>query len=132
MANKGNENISKEKQKLYLKKLNNASPENINKYKTYRNKLNNVMRRAERAHYTRLMVVHKGNMNKSWEVIKEIIGKKRKHSKKKLKFMINEIETGDDEKISNSFNDFFANIGTVLDRKIPVSTKSPLEFMEGK
>ena len=48
-----------------------------NKYVKYRNKLNHSLRIAERKHYNNLLEEHKGNMKKSWKIIKSVINKNK-------------------------------------------------------
>ena len=119
------------KQKLYSKKLKNPSLENTKKYKDYRNKLTKVLRIAERNHYTNLLELHKSNMRKSWNIIKEIIGKaKKKHNKKKIQFRINGKDEDNEEAIANAFNTYFINIGTQLDKSMPKPKNDPLYYLK--
>ena len=80
---------------MYKKKLKDPVYINIQKYKVYRNKLTNIIRMAERNYYTHLLESHKHNMRKSWDVIKDIIGRKKKRVKKKIVFTINDTEIDD-------------------------------------
>ena len=51
----------------------NSPDESYEKYKMYRNKLNHILGSAERKHYQNLLIKHKANVKKSWQIIKVII-----------------------------------------------------------
>ena len=67
----------KEKNKLFvvLKKQNDE--EKVIYIKKYRNKLNQLIRFAERKHYHDLLIEHKSNIKKSWQIIKSVINKQK-------------------------------------------------------
>ena len=56
-------------------------------------------------------------MSKSWKVIKEIIGR-GKNTHNSTRFTINGNPTFDKSVISNSFNNYFTNVGPQLAQKI--------------
>jgi hypothetical protein len=70
------------KNRLYHKQLKRHTPHNITSYKTYRNKLNHLLRSVERQHYHILFETNKSNLRKSWAVINTII---RRNKVSKLK-----------------------------------------------
>ena len=45
--------------------------------KKYRNNLNQLIRSAERKHYHDLLIEHKSNIKKSWQIIKPVINKRK-------------------------------------------------------
>ena len=61
-------------------------------------------------------------------MIKTIINK-RKYKPINTKFKCNEAITEDGQVISNKFNNFFVNVGATLAKKIPITTKSPMEYI---
>ena len=67
-------------------------------------------------------------MKKSWQVIKTVINK-RKYNPINTKFKCNDKITEDGQVISDKFNNFFVNVGTTLAKNIPLSNKSPIEYM---
>ena len=97
-------------------------------YKTYRNRLNHILRSAERKYYQDLLIRHKSNMKKSWNVIKMVINK-RKYRQCCTKFVSNGKTVEDGELIANRFNDFFVNVGSSLAKTIPLSPKDPTDYM---
>lgn len=107
------------KNKLYKKYKENPFLNNERKYKSYRNKLHNLLRSAERNYYQNLVSMHKGNLKKSWQIIKTIIGKKKSDKVITNKFNINNKIVTDPIEIANKFNDFYINIDPNLASKIP-------------
>ena len=107
----------KTKNKLYVKSIKSPSLTNLKIYKTYRNKLNSLLRKAEREHYDKLLTQHKSNLSKSWKIVKDVINKNKQKTIPNT-FIINNKENTDPSSISNHFNEFFANIGTNLAKNI--------------
>ena len=105
------------KHKLYTSYRKSRTPESFQKYKTFRNSLNHVLRTSERRHYQEALQLSKNNLKKSWQLIKEVINKKKKQSVNPTHFTINGNTIDDPSLISDHFNQYFTNIGPVLDNK---------------
>ena len=60
----------------YRNKGNHIQEKNLN-YKRYRNRLHHLMKVAERKYYQDLLVEHKSNIKKSWQIIKMVINKRK-------------------------------------------------------
>ena len=86
-------------------------------YKKYRNKLNQLIRTAERKHCHDLFIEYKSNIKKSWQIIKFVI------NKRKYKMPCTYIG------IANKFNSFFVNVGNTLAKSIPTSHKHPNDYI---
>ena len=99
------------------------------KYKTYRNKLNRILKVAERKYYSDLIDENKHNIKKTWQIIKNIVNKNimRKYQSK-FKLSDGSI-TCDKSIVSEKFNEFFTGIGPSLAKKIPKQTLSPLNYL---
>ena len=119
------------KNKMYRKSLKSKNPELESNYKKYRNRLNKLLHIAEREHYNQLILNTKNNLKKSWQILKEIINKK-KSSGCSSRFLVNNKIITNKIDICNGFNTFFINIGPTLARKIPDTGKSPLIFMKNR
>ena len=88
-----------------------------------------MLKIAEKKYYRDLIIYHKDYTRKSWSFIKTMINKHRK-SNIQCKFKLNNGTVTDDKKvISESFNNFFLNIGPTLAKSIPFIDKSPLSSM---
>jgi Txe/YoeB family toxin of Txe-Axe toxin-antitoxin module len=118
------------KNNLYVKQLKYGSIEFKEKYKKFRNKLNHLLRIAEKKHISDLLEKYKFNMKKTWGVMKDVINKNNKPTNCTV-FKQNDKLINDKDDICNSFNNFFINIGNTLEKKIPQSNRSPLDFMYG-
>ena len=91
----------------------------------------NVLRISERKYYQDELDHNKNNLNKSWKIINNIIGRQKQKSNKDSKFNHNNKTISGDSEIAQHFNDFFINIGPTLASKIPQSTTDPLSIMSG-
>ena len=118
----------KEKNKLYVIQKKQNDKEKVIYYKKYRNKLNQLIRSAERKHYHDLLIEHKSNIKKSWQIIKSVINK-RKYKLPSKKFHCNGSIIDDGNMISNKFNDFFVNVRQNLAKSIPSSCKEPSDYI---
>jgi hypothetical protein len=120
----------KRKHALHTAYLKHPTKEKKSIYTKFKNKLTQIMRRTEREHYQSELTASKSNMRKSWEIIKQIINKNSKKSVKLPKILINGNLCEDSQIISETFNNFFTNIGPILDKKIPQTATQPLSFMQ--
>jgi hypothetical protein len=110
----GLKNSIKLKNKLYVQYKKCSSVYNETKYKNYRNKINKLIKIAEKKYYEDKLESNKCNMRKSWNIIKEFIGTK-KSAKIQSKFKLSNGEITTDKKIiCDNFNTFFVNIGPTL------------------
>ena len=71
---------------------------------------------------------NKGDLSKSWRVLKDIIGSK-KESTKINKFCFGNREIIEEFEIANLFNNYFVNIGPTLEKKIANNNASPLHYL---
>ena len=55
------------KNNLYRKSNRSHDPKHTQIYKRFRNKLNGMLTKAEKEHYSKLMEEHKNNLKKSWK-----------------------------------------------------------------
>ena len=97
-------------------------------YNTYKRILQNSLRKAEKAYYDDIFTENKSNLVKSWKIIKSIINK-NSVSKTTTKFIINNTETDNKLEISESFNNFYVNLGSSLAEKLPSTDVDPISYM---
>ena len=102
----------KRKNKLYQKTLKNNSTEAWNLYKQCMNKLTHEKEKAKKVYYEKLISQNEHNSSLLWKTINDIVKHKTKVNQK-----IPEIIDTDNNKISsliqisNTFNNFFVNVG---------------------
>ena len=63
-------------------------------------------------------------------MIKKVINKNRKQKFIPIPFCINRTDTKDAKIISNGFNEYFVNVGRMLDNKIPPSMRNPMSYLK--
>ena len=120
----------KTKNKLFVNRNKGSNTEERNAcYKAYRNRLHHLLRMAERQYYQDLILQHKANIKKSWQVIKSIINK-RKYCPVNSKFKYNGDVISDGKTIANRFNNFFVNVGESLANEIPSTDRCPSEYIK--
>ena len=121
----------KERYKLYKKSKAKSNNEELsNKYKRYRNNLCRIMRKAEKDYYTKLIEQAEGNQGKTWHIINDIMGRKKKRTELPDKLILNDqSEIQGDENVSNALNKFFTEIGNQLALNIPPSRRKPEDYL---
>ena len=62
------------KNKLYKRYVQKPSEERLNKFKTYRNKLNNLIRKSKKEYYNKKFESVKNNLRKTWKTITVSLG----------------------------------------------------------
>ena len=121
----------KRKNKLFKRYKRSGRLEHEEKYKKYRNWLNKILSNAQRAYYEKILDENKGNLRKSWQILKDIINRKRQ-SKTATRFLVNNCITTDKDKIAQGFNNFYINVGPNLASKIPKDNRSPTVYIKQK
>ena len=116
------------KSKLFVSTKKHEHKNMIPFYRRYRNKLNNLLRSAERKHYHDPLNEYKSNIKKSWQVIKSKINQ-RKYTPISNKFKDNDKIISDGNIIANKFSNLSINVGKTLARTILGSNKMPLDHI---
>ena len=98
--------------------MTRPSPLRDKTYKKYKNHLNNVIIRSEKEYYQEKFEEYKNNLNKSWKLIKAIIGKNKSKPQPCKQFEIDDSIINDPNQITNKFNKYFVGIGSALANKI--------------
>ena len=84
---------SKKKQRFYQKFLKTKTEKNESEYKNYTKLFESVKRHSKKLHVSRLILKYQNNLKKTWNVIKDAIGKnnstqssfpKKSHIRQKL------------------------------------------------
>ena len=124
--------LIKMKNKLYIIRNKANAPDGSNeRYRMYRNKLNHILRSAERKYYQDLLIEHKTTVKKSWQTIKGIINK-RKYRLNNTKLKHNGAIIEDGKLVADKFNKYFVNVGESLAKSIPQSKRKPDEYIDFK
>ena len=99
------------------------------KFKTYRNKLNNLILKSKREYYHKQFERTKYNIRQTWKTINGIIGRCKSVSQQSTFKTDGGHVVNEPDKVSNSFNDFFVNIGPKLTSGIKHSGKDYFEYL---
>jgi hypothetical protein len=119
----------KKKNDLYKTFLKTKSQYYHLKFKTYRNKINHLLKISKRKYYNDYFCKNNNNMKKTWKGIKQIISIKSQMNNVPTKIKKEQNEITDSDQIANAFNEYFANIGTGFADEIPKVDKSPFDYL---
>ena len=122
--------LSKRKQTLYEKFLKNRNEKNEKLYKSYKSLFESVKRKSKRIYYSSKILEFKNNAKKTWDVMKELIGKAcNTESSLPIKLVIEKKEVTEIKDIAEEFNNFLTNFGPNLAKKVPNSSNSFTSFL---
>lgn len=93
-------------QKIYFQ-----SHFNVDQFKSYRKKLNRIIRGAKRRYYNVELFKHKHNMTFLWWTSNRILNKNNKYKQLPNKFKVDGGLITDLQLIANDFNSFFSDVG---------------------
>jgi hypothetical protein len=93
-------------------------------YKTSRNHIITLIRRSRNSFYASYFEEHKTNAKKTWEGIREVINVSKKNKTMPTKLVKSDAEIVGDKNMAGAYNEFFVNIGNMVEQKIPISEKS--------
>ena len=105
------------KNKLYKKYLNNPTDTNKAAWKRFRNKTNEVIKRAEALYYKSILNEHKNSSKNLWSTFGKILNSKKIKHNKISSLNVDGISHTEPTKIAESFNKFFSEIGDNLAKK---------------
>ena len=99
-----------------------------NEYKSYKNRLVNLLKTAKKRYYINLFNNFKTNTRKLWHALNKLTGKNYRQSKIDNLIVNNEVIYKPRE-ISETFNNFFANVSSDLAKQLPNSESDPLKYL---
>ena len=118
----------KQKHTIQNKSEKDLTEENKLLYKRHRNSLTTLMRNSEPLYYENQLELQKLDLRKSWEIMKEIIGKVNESDENNFEFIIEGSLTKDVQQIAKAFNNYFTEIGPNLAIKI-ISRVNPMSYI---
>ncbi len=116
------------KNKLYKIQITENSPQNIAKYKTFKQLYFKTLRAAKTLYFRKKLQENLKNPRKTWETLYEALGKE-KTSSSIDKINIDGSTSTDKVSIANHFNKFCTKIGSDISNSIPPITKQPEDFI---
>jgi hypothetical protein len=112
----------KRKNKLYRKYMNQPCNSNENNYKTFKNKLNHLLRIAKRMYYEKQLERVKTNTKNTWKILNEVINRKKAIKRSPTDFIVNNRNISNPVEIADHFCEYFTNIGPNLTNNIDNSS----------
>ena len=110
---------------LFKQMKNNLIPFHV--YNDYKNSFSNLLKQTKRNYYLQKFDQCSGDIKMTWKYLNMLI--KAKKSKPKIVLTEDDRDIVDDEVVAHKFNNYFSNVATELDDKIPQPIVSPLQFM---
>ena len=120
---------SRQKAKLFSKKLNNPSEHNINAFKIYNNIFNKLKRNMKRLYYKSKLDENKLDMKKTWSILKQAIGKQNDKASLPVSFSINGQTVTNKLEVAGGFNDYFSKIGEKTSHNVPTTKRNFTDYM---
>ena len=102
---------------LFKKYLNNRNEINEYNWKRYRNKTNEIIKKAEKDYYAGIITSQNNSSKNLWKTFGKILNKNKIKHKRINSLNINDTTLTDPQALSESFNDFFSEIGECLANK---------------
>ena len=104
----------RKKNKFYEKFIKTRQKYYESMYKSYRNKLSNLIKASKKKYYTDFFHTNTKNIKNIWKRIKEIITLKPHSVNMPTRIVTDKSILTDAKCIANAFNDFFSSVGNQL------------------
>lgn len=122
---KGLQTSIKKKSKLYRQYLRNRNNNSSEKFKSYRNMLNTLLKKSKQDYYKEYFKKSAGDAKATWNGIRELVSlKKKKKTHFPSKIIKQNITITDQKEIVNEFNEYFATVGKQLASSITSTGES--------
>ena len=111
-------------------------PDNIRVHQVYnqaRNRVSRAIQKSKGEYYNSYFKTHCSNIKKTWEGIRKLVNVKSNTNFSISQLNVNGSIIDDPNAISNSFNNFFVNVGPVTENTVPkVPNMSPERFLKNR
>jgi len=122
-----------QRNKLFNRRKRQPNNNNIKTlYNLFRNRVNREIKKAKKYYFKVYFEENKNNIKQTWKGIKDIINTKSAISPKTTQLKINGQVIDNALDISNSFNNFFVNVGQKTEKEIPIVNRSPESFLKDR
>ena len=120
----------KHRDRLYEKYLNNKNKYTQAAWKSYRNKVSDIIKKSEKLYYQKQLKEHTNSCHGMWKVFGKIIKNKHRHNKINS-INVNNLDITSTPLITEEFNKYFCSIGEHLAKKFESNTNFK-EYLENK
>ena len=100
------------------------------RYKHYRNSLNNILRRVKEQYYSEKCVQYRSDTSKLWQMVNTIITKQNDKTNIIEYLKVRKVEIYNAKEITKQFGKYFATVGKNFAQKIPNSTYSTKHYIQ--
>jgi exonuclease III len=111
--------------KLCSLSIRDPSPANVNKYKTYRNLYNNLIRVSKKKYFDEKLILHKSDLRKTWQTLREATGKLNDKTGIVESLLLNNVQCNDKSKMADAFNEHFTTMADKIAEKIVPTDRPP-------
>ena len=99
-------------------------------YKTYRNKIVDLLRVSRKCHYQKYFKENKKSSRAIWQGIHIVYSKKSKKNNSPSSFLIDGKTITNSKDMVENFNNFFTSIGTKLQSNIPPTRRHYIDYLK--
>jgi len=118
-------NSIKRKNKLYKQFCKNRCTVTESRYKSYKNKLTMLLRKAEKTYVTKYINKHKTEAKKLWSLINDKLGRNP------MSNTLPDVKEGEERELANKFNEYFINVGPTIASSVKGNI-DPMSYMGNK
>ena len=111
--------------------MKSHNPTHEAQYKTYKNKLNHIIRFAKHSYHDRKFLSTKNDLKETWKLLFEVINNCKRKPSLPSSFKSDSRVITDHLEIADTFCSYFTNIGPNLASKIPSTNLSFQSFLVG-
>ena len=118
---------------IFARKKKKPDDEHLkSSYNKFRNSINRDIKKSKKDYYSSYFEECKLNINKTWKGIKELVNTKNNLSTNITQLKSNNLIIDDPKLISDTFNNFFVNVGPNTDNTIPKCFKPPMSYLRNR
>ena len=116
--------------KLFANMNRSSTPSNRYLYKTFRNRVVAEQCKGKIDYFQKYLETNKTNMKMLWSGIISIVNVKTKSQLSRISHLpTNGKQVDDPVKMANMFNNYFVNVGGNIDKSIPRTRKSLMDYL---
>ena len=111
----------------------NSTPSNRYLYKTFRNRVVAEQCKSKIDYFQKYFETKKTNTKMLWSDIRSIVNVKTKSQLSQISHLLeNGKQVDNPVKMANKFNNYFVNVGGNIDKSIPRTRKSPMDYLSNR
>jgi len=122
-------NAINQKNQLYKNYLRTKTEEAHAIFNQYKNRVLIELRAAKKLYYQELIKKNEGDSKRTWQILKEMIGKESNRPVPIKEIIVNDSVASDPFVIATGLNDFFSTVGDKLNETIPHNDTDPTSYI---